>query len=60
MLEIVPLPAVLYRVASHVSRVMDAVARAARLPARMGLFLSGAVWGFLPCTMVYAAPFYPT
>jgi len=58
MLEIVPLPTALYRVASHVSHTMDAVARAARLPARMGLFLSGAVWGFLPCAMVYAALFY--
>ena len=58
MLEILPLPAALYRVASHVSRFMDAVARASRLPATMGLFLSGAVWGFLPCAMVYAALFY--
>jgi sulfite exporter TauE/SafE len=58
MLEIVPLPAALYRVASHVSHFMDTVARAARLPAAMGLFLSGAVWGFLPCAMVYAALFY--
>ena len=58
MLEIMPLPAILYRVASHVSRFMDTVARAARLPAAMGLFLSGAVWGFLPCAMVYAALFY--
>jgi sulfite exporter TauE/SafE len=58
MLEIVPLPAVLYRVASHVSHFMEAMAQAARLPARMGLFLSGAVWGFLPCAMVYAALFY--
>ena len=24
----------------------------------MGLFLSGTVWGFLPCAMVYAALFY--
>ena len=58
MLEIVPLPAMLYRVASHVSGFMDTVARAARLPASIGLFLSGAVWGFLPCAMVYAALFY--
>ena len=58
MLEIVPLPAVLYRVATHVSGFMDRVARAARLPASMGLFLSGTVWGFLPCAMVYAALFY--
>ncbi len=58
MLEIVPLPAALYRVASRVSHTMDAVARAALLPAKMGLFLSGAVWGFLPCAMVYAALFY--
>ena len=37
---------------------MDTVARSARLPAKAGLFLSGTVWGFLPCAMVYAALFY--
>ena len=58
MLEVLPLPPVLYRVASSVSRMMDSVASAARLPATAGLFLSGAVWGFLPCAMVYAALFY--
>ena len=58
MLEIVPLPAVLYRMASHVSHYMDTIARATRLPASMALFLSGTVWGFLPCAMVYAALFY--
>ena len=58
MLEVLPLPPMLYRVASSVSRHMDAVARTARLPATAGLFLSGAVWGFLPCAMVYAALFY--
>jgi hypothetical protein len=58
MLGALPLPAALYRVASSVSRLMDAVARAARLPAAIALFLSGAVWGFLPCAMVYAALFY--
>ena len=25
---------------------------------RWGLFVSGAIWGFLPCAMVYAALFY--
>ena len=58
MLEIAPLPTALYRVASIVSRAMDAVAHAARLPTAAGLFASGAVWGFLPCAMVYAALFY--
>ena len=58
MLEVAPLPAVLYRVASIVSRAMDAIAHTARLPATIGLFASGAVWGFLPCAMVYAALFY--
>lgn len=58
MLEMLPLPAMLYRMASRVSRLMDAVSRAAQLPARVRLFLSGAVWGFLPCAMVYAALFY--
>ncbi len=58
MLDMLPLPAVLYRLATQVSRLMDAVTRAARLPAKARLFLSGAVWGFLPCAMVYAALFY--
>ena len=34
MLEVVPLPPVLYRVASNVSHLMDTVARSARLPGR--------------------------
>jgi sulfite exporter TauE/SafE len=58
MLEVLPLPAILYRMASNVSRLMDTIASAARLPATVGLFVSGAVWGFLPCAMVYAALFY--
>ena len=58
MLDVVPLPAGLYRVASHVSRFMDAASRATRLPKTAGLVLSGTVWGFLPCAMVYAALFY--
>ena len=58
MLDVLPLPAGLYRVASHVSGFMDAAARAIRLPKTAGLVLSGIVWGFLPCAMVYAALFY--
>lgn len=58
MLDVLPLPAGLYRLASRVSRVMDAAARATRLPKTAGLVLSGTVWGFLPCAMVYAALFY--
>lgn len=58
MLEIAPVPAALYRAASVVSRAMSDVAASARLPAAAGLFVSGAVWGFLPCAMVYAALFY--
>ena len=58
MLDVLPLPAGLYRVASRVSRGMDAAARATRLPQAAGLVLSGTVWGFLPCAMVYAALFY--
>jgi hypothetical protein len=58
MLGALPLPAALYQVASGVSRLLDTVASAARLPAAIALFLSGAVWGFLPCAMVYAALFY--
>jgi sulfite exporter TauE/SafE len=58
MLDLLPLPATLYRLASTISNLMNTLARAARLPARVGLFMSGAVWGFLPCAMVYAALFY--
>jgi sulfite exporter TauE/SafE len=58
MLDVLPLPAGLYRIASHVSRFMDAAARATRLPQTAGLVLSGTAWGFLPCAMVYAALFY--
>jgi sulfite exporter TauE/SafE len=58
MMGVLPLPATLYRIGSTVSNSMNKVAGAARLPAKAGLFVSGAVWGFLPCAMVYAALFY--
>jgi sulfite exporter TauE/SafE len=58
MLEVLPVPAPLYRMASGVSHLMNAAARATRLPPAMGLLVGGAVWGFLPCAMVYAALFY--
>eukprot|EP01035_Chromulina_nebulosa_P062609 gene62609-85625_t len=58
MLDLVPVPTVLSGFASRISRQMTRLARAARLPAPLGLLLSGMVWGFLPCAMVYAALFY--
>ena len=58
ILEVLPLPVMLYRMASRVSHAMDVVAGAARLPPALGLLISGTVWGFLPCAMVYAALFY--
>jgi sulfite exporter TauE/SafE len=58
MLDLAPLPTGLYRLASNVSSAMTRVANAARLSPRLGLLVSGAVWGFLPCAMVYAALFY--
>lgn len=58
MLEVLPVPAPLYRMASGISHLMNAAAGAARLPPGIGLFIGGAVWGFLPCAMVYAALFY--
>ena len=51
MLEMLPL-------ASRISGLMGSLARAAHLPAPVALLLSGAVWGFLPCAMVYATLFY--
>lgn len=58
MLDVLPLPAGLYRIGGAVSSAVGTVARTAHLPPAMGLFVSGAVWGFLPCAMVYAALFY--
>lgn len=53
-----PLPRVFCRIASFVGDLMNAIGKAVRLPWSGALFLSGAVWGFLPCAMVYAALFY--
>jgi len=58
MLEVLSLPAGLYRLGAGVSSSIGAAARMAHLPPMAGLFVSGAVWGFLPCAMVYAALFY--
>jgi sulfite exporter TauE/SafE len=58
MLEVVPMPTQLYGLATCVHRWMAAAATAARLPATIGVFISGAIWGFLPCAMIYAALFY--
>lgn len=58
MLEMLPLPTGLYALASRISGLMGSLARAAHLPAPVALLLIGAVWGFLPCAMVYATLFY--
>ncbi|PSO18103.1 sulfite exporter TauE/SafE family protein [Bradyrhizobium sp. MOS003] len=58
MLEVLSLPAWLSRLAAIVSARIGTAARATNLPPTLGLFVSGAVWGFLPCAMVYAALFY--
>ena len=52
------LPPVFYRIGSCVSDLMNVINDAVRLPSSGKDFLSGAVWGFLPCAMVYAALFY--
>jgi sulfite exporter TauE/SafE len=46
------------RIASFVGDLINVIGKAVRLPWSGTLFLSGAVWGFLPCAMVYAALFY--
>ncbi len=58
MLEVLSLPQWLSRLAAAVSAGIDTAARATHLPPTLGMFVSGAVWGFLPCGMVYAALFY--
>ncbi|GLH79778.1 cytochrome biogenesis protein [Bradyrhizobium sp. SSBR45G] len=58
MLDLVPMPTGLYRLASVVSSTMTRAAHATNLPPRLGILVSGVIWGFLPCAMVYAALFY--
>lgn len=58
MLDVVPLPAGLYRLGARVSSAIGAASRMTHLPPTAALFVSGAAWGFLPCAMVYAALFY--
>ena len=58
MIGLLPFPTILYRAASVVSDLMNTTANNVRLPPVIGLFMSGAVWGFLPCAMVYATLFY--
>lgn len=58
MLEVLSLPAWLSRLAAAFSARIGAAAHAIQLPPTIGLFVSGAVWGFLPCAMVYGALFY--
>jgi len=58
MLEVLPVPAGLYWLGSRVSSAVGTASRMTHLPPTAALFVSGAVWGFLPCAMVYAALFY--
>jgi uncharacterized protein len=58
MLGFLPLPEMFYRVGLTVTDAMNALAGTVRLPPSAGLFISGTIWGFLPCAMVYAALFY--
>ncbi len=58
MLDLLPLPATLYPIAARVHRWMETAAAAARLPKTAALIISGTIWGFLPCAMVYATLFY--
>lgn len=58
MLGFLPLPAMFYRMGLWVSNSIGRLAGAVRLPASAGLLISGIVWGFLPCAMVYATLFY--
>ena len=58
MIGLLPFPAIFYRVASIVGGLMNSFANAVRLPSMIALFMSGAMWGCLPCAMAYAALFY--
>jgi sulfite exporter TauE/SafE len=58
MLGFLPLPAFFYRIGMIVSDGIAAISATLRLPPPAALFISGTVWGFLPCAMVYATLFY--
>ena len=58
MLGFLPLPAFFYRIGMVVSDGIAAISATLRLPPPAALFISGTVWGFLPCAMVYATLFY--
>jgi uncharacterized protein len=58
MIGFLPLPAFFYRIGMAVTDGMNALAATLRLPPSAALFVSGTIWGFLPCAMVYATLFY--
>jgi sulfite exporter TauE/SafE len=58
MIGALPLPAALSRAGLVISDKMNALVGTVRLPSAAGLFISGTVWGFCPCAMVYGALFY--
>jgi sulfite exporter TauE/SafE len=60
MIGLLPVPVALSRAGLMISDRITVVSSAARLPPTAGLFLSGTVWGFCPCAMVYGTLFYAT
>lgn len=58
MIGIVPVPPFIYRLGALLSEALGAAVAKVRLPAALGLYFAGCVWGLFPCAMVYAALFY--
>jgi sulfite exporter TauE/SafE len=58
MMNVLPFPSVFFRLSSMIGRATNNVTSSALVPIPIGTFLSGALWGFLPCAMSYAALFY--
>lgn len=60
MVNVLPFPSLLLRFGSVIGRAINYIVLNAHVPAPMGAFFAGALWGFLPCAMIYAALFYAT
>jgi hypothetical protein len=58
MIGVLPLPPALSRVGATIGNRIATIGGAVRLPSMAGLFLSGTVWGFCPCAMVYGTLAY--
>lgn len=58
MIGVAPVPEPLVRLSGAVGARLSSITGRCGLSSSASLFVSGCVWGFFPCAMVYAALFY--